>query len=53
MSEIDALALQLKEAHDMALRKEAWRKVAAEAIRILTAKYRPLVEALEQESNTP
>lgn len=53
MSEIDELADQLKETHDMALRKEAWRRVAAEAIRILTAKYRPIVEALAQEDTTP
>ena len=52
MDEIDELAEVLKEAHDMALRKEAWRRVAAEAIRILTAKYRPIVEALAQEGNT-
>lgn len=53
MDEIDDLAERLKEAHDKAQRKEAWKRVAEEAARILTAKYRPIVEALAQKDTTP
>lgn len=46
--EVEKLEENLRKIHHNAPRKEAWRRVAEEAARFFTYKYRPVIDALDE-----
>ena len=53
--QMEEMEEEMREAYRIALRKEAWKRVAETAVKHLTRKYQPLVEAVNEmtQEDTP